>query len=330
MTTTVLPRSTSRCSTSSSFSKIAKVQSGRRLVEQIKRSPGVGPGEFGGQFHALCLSARERRCRLAKGHVVEADIAERLQHAADFRDVVEQTQSPRRTTFPTRRQSTGPDSERRASPGCSVCPCTSRIRPRRRARKCISMHFWPAPSQSSQRPPATLKLNRRAGKPRSFASGSWAKSCRISSKTPVYVAGLLLGELPSGRWSTRMTLLICSTPRIASWAPGCVRARCKRAGQLRRTSTSSISELFPLPETPAIAVSVPSGIETSMFFRLLCRAPRISIADCGCGLRIGRAEPDRVVCVPFSAPSVLHFPPSRPLSASSEPQSPSSPKDRAR
>ena len=35
--------------------------------------------------------------------------------------------------------------------------------------------------------------------------------------------------------------------------------------------------LLPLPLGPVIAVSVPRGILTSMFFRLLWRAPRISI-----------------------------------------------------
>ena len=36
-------------------------------------------------------------------------------------------------------------------------------------------------------------------------------------------------------------------------------------------STSSTSELFPLPLTPVTTVNVPSGIWTLMFLRLFCR-----------------------------------------------------------
>ncbi len=64
-------------------------------------------------------------------------------------------------------------------------------------KKCISMHFWPLPSQSSQRPPGTLKLNRRAVYPRNRDSGNWANSVRIRSNTPVYVAGFEVGVEPS-------------------------------------------------------------------------------------------------------------------------------------
>ena len=51
-------------------------------------------------------------------------------------------------------------------------------------RKCISIRFWPAPSQVSHRPPAMLKLNRRDVYPRTLASGSLAYSSRIRSNTP--------------------------------------------------------------------------------------------------------------------------------------------------
>ncbi len=40
---------------------IVEVQAGRRFVEQIERVAGIGPGEFGGQLHALRFAAGERR-----------------------------------------------------------------------------------------------------------------------------------------------------------------------------------------------------------------------------------------------------------------------------
>ena len=64
-------------------------------------------------------------------------------------------------------------------------------------------------------------------------------------------------------------------PRMASWAPGKVFARWSvRASEAN--STSSTSELFPLPLGPVTTVNVPNGICTLMFFKLLCRAPTIS------------------------------------------------------
>ena len=51
---------------------------------------GVGPGQLGGQLDALGLAAGERRRRLAEREVVEADVGQRLQDAADLRDVAEQ------------------------------------------------------------------------------------------------------------------------------------------------------------------------------------------------------------------------------------------------
>ena len=64
---------------------------------------------------------------------------------------------------------------------------------------------------ASQRPPLTLKLNRPAVAADLGLGGS-AKSLRIASKTPVYVAGLERGVRPIGDWSISMTLSICSMP----------------------------------------------------------------------------------------------------------------------
>jgi len=60
------------------------------------------------------------------------------------------------------------------------------------------MVFKPAPLQVSQRPPETLNENLPGLYPRAFDSGKTENNFLISSKTPVYVAGLLLGVLPIG------------------------------------------------------------------------------------------------------------------------------------
>ena len=91
-TTTVLPRSTSRLEHVEQLADVVEVQAGRRLVEEVERPAGVGPGQLGGQLDALGLAAGERRRRLAEREVAEADVGQRLQDAADLRDVGEQLQ----------------------------------------------------------------------------------------------------------------------------------------------------------------------------------------------------------------------------------------------
>ena len=66
ITTTELPASTSRSSTSSSLLDVREVQPGRRLVEDVDRSPGRDLAQLGGELHSLGLAARERRRRLAE------------------------------------------------------------------------------------------------------------------------------------------------------------------------------------------------------------------------------------------------------------------------
>ena len=53
-----------------------------------------------------------------------------------------------------------------------------------------------------------------------------------------------------------------------------------------RYKTSSTRLDFPEPDTPVMQTSMPSGISTSIFFRLLARAPLILIARCATGLRL--------------------------------------------
>ena len=90
ITSTVLPSSTSRCSTSEQPAHVLEVQAGRRLVEDVERAAGGALAELGRQLHALRLAARQRRRRLAEPHVAEADVDQRLQVPRDRRLVREE------------------------------------------------------------------------------------------------------------------------------------------------------------------------------------------------------------------------------------------------
>ena len=70
--------------------QIVKMQTGRRFVQQVHRASGVGPSQFGRQFHALGLSTGKRRRTLSQRHIVQSDIAQRLQDSANLGNVVKQ------------------------------------------------------------------------------------------------------------------------------------------------------------------------------------------------------------------------------------------------
>ena len=142
------------------------------------------------------------------------------------------------------------------------------------ARKSISSRFDPLPSQASQRPPVTLKLNRPGAYPRALASGSRVYRSRIWSNSLMYVAGLERGVRPIGDWSMSMTLSRCSRPSIPSCAPGSVIAPFKsRASASRRMSPTS--ELFPEPDTPVTQMNSPSGNIDVDPFQVIVPAPLI-------------------------------------------------------
>ena len=85
----------------------------------------------------------------------------------------------------------------------------------------------PSPSQFSHRPPLTLKLKRPGVYPKARASGVWENTSRTQSKTFVYVAGLLRGVRPMGRWSMSITLSRFSSPVSERCLPGTVRESCR-------------------------------------------------------------------------------------------------------
>ena len=71
---------------------VGEVEAGGRLVEDVQRASGRDLAELGGQLHALRLPARQRRRRLAEGHVVETDVVQRLQAPPDLRDLREEAE----------------------------------------------------------------------------------------------------------------------------------------------------------------------------------------------------------------------------------------------
>src|SRR5687767_2261244 len=138
-------------------------------------------------------------------------------------------------------------------------------------KNCISIRSSPCPWHASQRPPCTLKENLPGLYPRILLSGSSAYNFLISSNKPVYVPGLERGVRPIGDWSMLMILSRCSTPSIFSCSAAFVRAPINlEARALYRISLINVD--FPEPETPVIHTSFPSGMETSIPFKLFADA----------------------------------------------------------
>ena len=90
ITTTLLPASTSRCEHLEQALHVGEVQPGRGLVEDVERAPGRDLRQLGRELHALRLPAGQRRRGLAEPDVAEPDGVQRLQAAADLRDVLEE------------------------------------------------------------------------------------------------------------------------------------------------------------------------------------------------------------------------------------------------
>ena len=86
---------------------VVEVQAGRRLVEQVERLAGVGPGQLGRQLDALRFAAGERRGGLTE----RADSRARRRTAFAARgeswECSRTARAPDRTTCRARRRSTG-------------------------------------------------------------------------------------------------------------------------------------------------------------------------------------------------------------------------------
>ena len=127
-------------------------------------------GEERRELEALRFAAGERGGRLAEAEVAEADGAEGGELFEQRALVDEEASSPRRRSSSGCRSRCGPlyvtfmtCSLKRLPPHLSQTTSTS-------ARNCMSIVTVPAPSQTSQRPPAVLNENMPAVTPFSFAA----------------------------------------------------------------------------------------------------------------------------------------------------------------
>src|SRR3989442_342777 len=68
---------------------VLEVQSGRRLVQDVQRSPRVPFGELSRELHALGFAAREGRCRLPEVDVSQTYVVEQLEFRPDTRLMLE-------------------------------------------------------------------------------------------------------------------------------------------------------------------------------------------------------------------------------------------------
>src|SRR3954452_9113442 len=69
---------------------VGEVEAGGGLVEDVERLARGDLRQLGGQLHPLRLAPRQRRGRLTEADVVEADVVQRLEAAADLRYVAKE------------------------------------------------------------------------------------------------------------------------------------------------------------------------------------------------------------------------------------------------
>ena len=90
ITSTVLPLLDQAVQHLEQLLDVGQVQARGGLVEHVQRAAGGDLLQLGGELDALRLAARQRRRGLAEPDVVEADVVQRLQAAAQLRDLREE------------------------------------------------------------------------------------------------------------------------------------------------------------------------------------------------------------------------------------------------
>ncbi len=138
---------------------ISHVKAGSRLVEDIHGLTRAAAGQLVGQLDTLRLAARKGRGALPQRDIPKAHVQQRLQLAGDFRLVGEEddrlfhghVQHVRDGLFLIL------DFQRFAVVACALADLAGNVDVRQEVHLDLRM---PLPSQASQRPPRTLKLNR--------------------------------------------------------------------------------------------------------------------------------------------------------------------------
>ena len=226
MTSTVLPRSTSRCSTSSSSAHVLEVQAGRRLVEDVERAPGVALRQLGRELHALRLAAGERRRALAEVDVAEPDVVQRLRASGGCAAGSRRRRSASSTVSSSTSAMLMPAEahlERLAVVALPLAHLARHVDVGEEVH--LDLHEAVALARLAA---AALHVEARSAPARS--RGSSPRAARRTARgsgvnSPVYVAGFERGVRPIGLWSMSMTLSMCSSPVMRSCAPGMTRAR---------------------------------------------------------------------------------------------------------
>src|SRR5450755_2419598 len=78
---------------------VVEVQSGRRLIEQVKSFAGLALAQFASEFNALRFAARKSHGGLTEMNVSQADIDQRLQLLLHLRNIFQNLQRIRYRHF---------------------------------------------------------------------------------------------------------------------------------------------------------------------------------------------------------------------------------------
>ena len=247
------------------------MEPGRRLVEDIERLSGGPARKLLGELDALRLAARERGRRLPDLDIAKAHTLQRHKLVADRRDGVEE----RRPLVDGHIKNAGyrfvlKENLQRLS---IVSETAANI--------AANIHFGQEMHLDLDQSVALAGLAAPALDVEGEAAGLVAARSRLGQAGEPLAdrrEGAGVGRRvrarrgPIGDWSMSITLSRYSMPSMSSCSPGWARAPCRRRASALY-SVSMISVDLPLPDTPVIQHSVPSGISAVMLLRLFSRAP---------------------------------------------------------
>jgi hypothetical protein len=163
---------------------IGRVQTSRRLIQNVERKPSAHPLELGGELDALRFAAGKLRRGLSEPQIAEADLSQDIERSRQVRFVGEELRR-------------GIDRETEDLRDVLVAvsyferlriiarPVTRRTGRINAGRKRSSTERKPSPSHVPHRPLATLKEKRPASQRRVRAARVAANSRRTWSKRPV-------------------------------------------------------------------------------------------------------------------------------------------------
>ena len=233
MTRTVLPPSTSRWRTSSSFSTSAKSSPVRQLVEGRSAS-AVARRDSSVASLTRCASPPDSVVAAAQVDVAQPDVVERLELDPDVRHRREELD---RLGDLRHLEDVGDraalEVRSRAPPGCSACPCRPGASRRRRQELHLDLQDHHSPLQFSQRPALTLN-----GAARRVTDARLRGRRRRAPDRPeqtVYVAGFATASGRSALVDLDDLVDVLGADSL-SWAPtgSTTRSALAQAGPARR------------------------------------------------------------------------------------------------